>query len=145
MKHLRKQLGLLILCALFFTPAYSIYNMKTKKEGTPQDVFGKYWLLVSQGCSSCDKVLGQLKTFCSGKKPNTEKIGFFVTGRSEKAMRDKLKDYTDFDIFSGSPGELYNAYGFQGSPSLLKKKKGSLALGQKKIIQALKSDLQFCL
>ena len=133
------------LFLLFLSPAQAIYDLNTHKEGVPLDVSGKYWLLVAQGCSSCDRVLGKLKTFCSGKLPPAKSIGFFVTGRSEKKMKEKLKDYKGYDMFSGSINELYTTYSFQSTPSLLMKKNGKIAVGEKGILKVLKKDQKFCL
>ena len=150
MKSLTKKLVLDIkhwifcLTLLFLSPAQAIYDLNTHKEGVPSDVSGKYWLLVAQGCSSCDRVLGKLKTFCSGKLPPAKSIGFFVTGRSEKKMKEKLKDYKEYDIFSGTINEIYTTYSFQNTPSLLMKK-GKIAVGEKGILKVLKKDQKFCL
>ena len=76
---------------LFFTPSQAIYNLKSHTEGVPADAFNKYWILVAQGCTSCDRVLDKLKTFCADKLPPKKNIGFFVIGRSEKKMLEKTK------------------------------------------------------
>ena len=130
---------------LFFTPSQAIYNLKTHKEGVPTDAFNKYWILVAQGCTSCDRVLDKLKIFCANKLPPKKNIGFFVIGRSEKKMLEKLKDYKDYDIFSGSMNELYTTYNFQNTPSLLMKKKGKITSGEKGILKMLNKDRKFCL
>lgn len=123
----------------------AIYNLKTHDKGEPKEAFSKYWLLVAEGCSSCDQVLDELKAFCSGKKPSSGKISFFVTGQNEQKMLKKLNDYTDYDIFSGSPDEFYTTYGFQGSPALLMKQKGKITAGKTGILTTLKKDKQFCI
>ena len=123
----------------------AIYNLKTHDQNEPKEAFSKYWLLVAEGCSSCDQVLNELKTFCSGKKPSSDKISFFVTGRNEQKMLKKLKDYSEYDIFSGSPDELYTTYGFQGSPALLMKQKGKITSGKTGVLTVLRKDEQFCI
>lgn len=128
----------------FSAPA-AIHNLKTHDKEAPKDAFGKYWLLVAEGCSSCDQVLDELKTFCSGKKPSSDKISFFVTGKNEQKMLKKLKDYANYDIFSGSPDELYTAYGFQGAPALLMKQKAKITSGKTGILNNLRKDKQFCI
>ena len=130
----------------FVLPSQAIYNIKTHKEGAPAEVLNKHWLLVSEGCHSCDKVLKKLTMFCKGKKPPVSQIGFFVTGRNEAKMLEKLKDYKEgYDIFSGSPSEFYTSYNLQASPSLLIKKTGKTALGETGIVKALTKDSKFCL
>lgn len=141
MKH-----KILIFSFLAASSAFAaIYDLKTHDKGEPKEAFSKYWLLVAEGCSSCDQVLDKLKTFCSGKKPSPSKISFFITGKNERKMLKKLKDYADYDIFSGSPDEFYTTYGFQGSPALLMKQKGKITSGKTGILTALKKDKQFCI
>ena len=121
-----------------------IYNLKTKAKGAPADPFGKYYLLVAEGCRSCDQVLSGIKTICSGKKPEASKVGFFVTGQNEKKMLKKLKDYAGYDVFSGSTDDMFASYGFQGAPALLAKEKGKIISGKDGILNVLKKDGKLC-
>ena len=124
--------------------ASGIYNLKTKAKGAPEDPFGKYWLLVAEGCRSCDQVLSGIKTICSGKSPAPGKISFFVTGQSEKKMLKKLKDYAGYDVFSGSTADMFSSYGFQDAPALLAKEKGKIISGKSGILSTLKKDGKLC-
>ena len=124
----------------------AIYNLKTNKEGRPEKSEKKHWLLVAQGCYSCSEVLTELKQFCSGRKPSSSQIGFFVMGSSPEAMLKKLSDFKkDYEIFSGSPNEFYESYRIQGSPSLKVKGKGKSIMGKHQILKFLKKDSHFCL
>ena len=130
----------LLLCAF---PAKAIYNLKTGREGLPPQTQSRHWLLTAEGCHSCDALLSALKSFCSGGKPPTSKIGFWITGRTRDGMRKKMKDFSSFMVFSGSPSEFYESYGIIGSPSLRTKEGKSIA-GKEPIIHFLKKDSSFC-
>ena len=128
-------------CIVFSSSA--LYNFKTNEEAVPK-VNSKNWILVAQGCHSCSELLSSLKTFCSGKKPDSSKLGFFITGSSPPAMFKKLADFKkNYEIFSGSPNEFYAAYQLMGSPSLRAKNK-KIIVGKDKILKYLKKDSQFC-
>lgn len=131
---------------LFFTfPGFTIYNLKTNTGGLPKKADQKHWLLVSQGCHSCSKVLTKLKTFCSGKKPSPSRIGFFAIGNSSTALLKKLDEFkTNYEIFSGSQNEFYETYKLMGTPSLKTKASANTILGNKKILKFLKKDPTFC-
>ena len=127
----------------FFSGA--IYNLKTNKGGLPEAADSKYWLLVSQGCHSCSELLTELGKFCSGKKPSSSKIGFFVIGANTSALLKKLEDFKEgYEIFSGSPNEFYETYKLLGSPSLKIKNKEKTVTGKDKILAFLKRDSDFC-
>ena len=130
----------LLLCAF---PAKAIYNLKTGREGLPPRPQSRHWLLTAEGCHSCDALLVTLKSFCSGKKPPSSRIGFWITGRTREGMRKKMEDFSSFVIFSGSPSEFYESYGMIGSPALRTKEGKSIA-GKEPIIQFLKRDTSFC-
>ena len=142
----------------------AVYNLKTNKEGAP-DISKKRWIFLAEGCHSCDELLSELRSFCSGKKPPASRLGFFVSGQDRQKMLGKLKHYPGHPAFSGSPGELYALYGVQGSPSLLSsglfsgggaKKKGGgekkpgagkksrIIAGKTGILKFLKKDRGFC-
>jgi len=103
----------------------------------------KAWVIVAEKCHSCLELLIELKTFCEGKKASPEKMGFLISGSNKKAMLEKLKDYKeDYEIFAGSPGELYQHYKVSNSSSLKSGKK--LIFGKKTILKFLKEDKKFC-
>ena len=135
---------LFVLIFLFFAlSSNAIYNFKTNEEAVPK-INSKNWILVAQGCHSCSELLNSLKTFCSGKKPDSSKLGFFITGSSAPAMFKKLADFkASYEIFSGSPNEFYAAYQIMGSPSL-RAKNNKIIVGKDKILKYLKKDSQFC-
>lgn len=124
-------------------PAKAIYNLKTGHEGLPPQLQSRHWLLTAEGCHSCDALLSELKSFCAGGKPPVARIGFWITGRTREGMRKKMKDFSSFVIFSGSPSEFYESYGIMGSPTLRTKGGKSIA-GKAPIIQFLKKDISFC-
>ena len=100
-------------------------------------------MVLAQKCHSCSELLIDLKTFCGGNKPSPQKMGFLISGSNQKAMLKKLKDFkTDYEIFSGSPGELYQHYNVSSSPSLKSGKK--LVFGKPAILKFLKKDRNFC-
>ena len=137
---------LLNLLLFFSFSSGAIYNLKTNKEGQPKKAEKKHWLLVAQGCHSCSEVLTELKQFCSGKKPSSSQIGFFVTGSSSEAMLKKLNNFKkDYEIFSGSPNEFYESYKIQGTPSLKIRGKEKSIAGKHQILKFLKKDSHFCL
>lgn len=131
-----------LLCCSSTTGA--IYNLKTGLEKLPTNTTNRHWLLTAEGCHSCQQLLTELKGFCSGKPPSPLKIGFWVTGRTRDGMRQKMKDFLSFDIFSGSPSEFYESYGIIGSPSLKAKGGKKVIAGKAPIIEFLKKDSHFC-
>ncbi|MCY4321215.1 MAG: hypothetical protein OXC37_02250 [Bdellovibrionaceae bacterium] len=121
----------------------AVYNLKTNKEAEPK-IGEKHWILVAQACHSCDEVLKSLNTFCEGKKPQSLKVGFFITGSSQSKMIDKLNNFkTDYEIFSGSPNEFSQNYKLGGAPAL-RSKDNKIVYGKAKILEFLKKDSQFC-
>lgn len=135
----------LSLLMFFSFSSLAIYNLKTSKEGRPESETNKHWLLVSEGCHSCSEVLTGLETFCSGNKPPISQIGFFVTGRTLAGMKKKLSAFkADYEIFSGSPNEFYQAYQMQATPSLKIRAKNKSVSGSDKILTYLKKDDSFC-
>ena len=130
---------------LFPFPGKAIYNLKSNKGGTPENIEAKHWLLVAQGCHSCLEVLSELTKICSNKKPSPSKIGFFATGSDPSALLKKLEDFKEsYEIFSGSPNEFYQTYNMMGSPSLKIKDKKKVIVGKKKLLDFLKKDSDFC-
>ena len=136
------------LCFFCFSGS-AIYNLETNKEAAPL-LSNKHWIFVAEGCHSCDELLSDLQSFCSGSKPPSQNLGFFISGQKRQKMLDKMKHYrSGYQIFSGSPSELYSSYGVQGSPSLLttvqgKSKKGKVISGKSGILNSLKADKGFC-
>ena len=143
----KKNLRLLFFSFFLLFPFYgkAIYNLKSNKSGSPQNIEAKHWLLVSQGCHSCSELLSELTKICSNQKPAISKIGFFATGSDPSALLKKLEDFKDsYEIFSGSPNEFYQSYNMTGSPSLKMKNKKKVIVGKKKILKFLKKDSDFC-
>lgn len=128
--------------ALFSFSSFSLFNLKTGEEQEP-DINSKKWVIVAQNCHSCFELLADLKIFCKNRKPSPEKMGFLVSGSSQKAMLKKLKDFKqEYEIFAGSPNELYQHYNVVSSPSL--KIDGGLISGKNAVLKHLKEDQDFC-
>jgi len=103
----------------------------------------KSWVVVAEGCHSCQEILVKLKTFCKGKKASPEKMGFLISGSNKEAMLKKLEDYkSGYEIFAGSPGELYQYYKVSSSPALISGTQ--LVSGKKAILKHLKNHNSFC-
>ena len=139
-------MSLSFLVVFFFSfSSGAIYNLKTNKEGLPKEVAKKHWLLVTQACHSCSEVLTELEKICSGKKPSSSQIGFFAVGRSPSKLLKKLQAFqVDYEIFSGSYNEFYQAYKLQASPGLKIKGKEKSISGKSQILKFLKKDSNFC-
>ena len=131
--------------ALFchFPLAFAIYDLKTQKEATPPS--DRHYLLISEGCHSCLELIGELGKLCSGKKPTSSKLGFFVIGSKPKILMKKLSDFeTGYLIFAGSPNEFYQAYQMMGTPSLRARNQKGPISGKGPILKFLKKDQGFC-
>ena len=141
-------MGFLKFCLLFSlgffcSSGFAIYNLKTVKEASPPS--DRHWLLISEGCHSCSELIGKLNSFCSGKKPASSKIGFFVIGSGLKPLMKKLKSFkTGYLIFAGSSNEFYQAYQMMGTPSLRAKGKKKPIYGKGPVLEFLKKDREFC-
>ena len=135
----------LFLIVVFFTfsfNSFGIFNMKSNKEEKP-DIKIKKWLILSQNCYTCSELLVELKSFCGGKKPSPEQLGFLISGSNLQAMLDKVKDFKGkYDLFSGSPNEFYEHYKVISTPSLKTSKK--VIAGKTAILKFLKNDKKIC-
>ena len=131
---------LLIFCAL---PALAIFNLRNNIESMP-NLSQKKWISMSQGCHSCDELLKELETFCSGKKPSPKQLGFLIAGSHLQEITKKLNNYSaSYERFVGSPSEFYSQFQIRGSPTLKTDK--LLILGKTAILKALKKSPDFCL
>ena len=141
---LRQILAVLLVFACF--PALAIYNLRTNRQSLP-DLSQKKWVSVARGCHSCDLLLKELETFCSGKKPSPKKLGFLIEGAGLsdiQASKTKLKNYSaSYERFVGTPSELYTQLQIMGSPTLKTDK--LLVLGRTGILNSLKNSSDFCL
>lgn len=139
------QIFVVLFC---FYPAFSqaIYNMKNNQSIDSKSVSKKYWILLDQSCAVCDAVMLELETICaSGKKPSSKNLGFFVVAVNKDVVSKKLKSFkSGYDVYLGSSSQFYEAYGLQGSPSLLLKGSQKSIIGKTKIIKKLKKDTNFC-
>ncbi len=135
----------LFVLFLLFNSSYGIYNWETKKELDKSKVLGKHWLLIDPNCHSCDSILLKLETFCKGKKPSPQTLGFFAIGFNKISIAKKLKSFQkDYEVYLGSSSEFYNMYNIQGSPSLLLKNSKKIIQGKGRIMKKIKEFSNFC-
>jgi len=134
--------SLFVFFLLFFFSSFGIFNLKTGEEQEPQ-IDSKKWVILAQKCHSCFELLVELETFCKGAKPSPKKVGFLISGSNTEAMLNKLKNFKeDYEMFAGSPGELYQHYNVRASHSLRSEKK--LLSWKSSILKFLKEDKTFC-
>jgi len=137
--------GLIFMFWFFADSSFAIYHWDTQKELINSKIAKKHWLLVDPHCKPCDEILLKLETFCKGKRPSAQKIGFFGVGFHKPSILKKLRSFNKgYDVYVGSQGEFYNMYKIQGSPAWLTKDRQKVIQGTSPILKIMKKFAHFC-